>query len=151
MKERFEMFTVLIAKISRNIRKIKNQEMVDYDRELRGPHISCLYYLYSSSPLTATDLCERCEEDKATISRSLDYLETGGYITCESKSSKRYKTPLTLTEKGEEAGKRIADKINCVLDRISTELTEEERRAFYRSLSIISAGLEKIANQLEEE
>ena len=27
MKERFEKFTVLINKISRNIRKIKNQEM----------------------------------------------------------------------------------------------------------------------------
>ena len=76
--ERFETFTVLIAKISRNIRKIKNNEMAEYD--LRSPHISCLYYLYSSEGLTATELCERCEEDKATISRSLDYLEKNGSV-----------------------------------------------------------------------
>ena len=44
MKERFETFTVLINRISRNIRKIKNQEMAEYN--LRSPHISCLYYLY---------------------------------------------------------------------------------------------------------
>lgn len=148
MKKRFETFTVLIAKISRNIRKIKNQEMADYD--LRSPHISCLYYLYSAEGLTATDLCERCEEDKATISRSLDYLEKNGYLTCRSKFAKRYKSPLVLTQKGKEAGGRIANKIALVLDEISTGLTEEERLAFYRSLTIISEGLENIANRFWE-
>ena len=146
MEKRFETFTVLIAKISRNIRKIKNQEMADYD--LRSPHISCLYYLYSSEGLTATELCERCEEDKATISRSLGYLERNGYLACEAKSSKRYKSPLLLTEKGKEAGKKIAGKIDRVLDEISTGLTEEERISFYRSLSVISDGLEAIGNRI---
>ena len=148
VEKRFETFTVLIAKINRNIRKIKNQEMADYD--LRSHHISCLYYLYSSEGLTASDLCERCEEDKATISRSLGYLESNGYLICESKSSKRYKSPLLLTEKGKEAGKKIADKIDRVLDEISMGLTEEERISFYRSLSVISDGLETISNRLDE-
>ena len=148
MKDRFETFTILIAKISRNIRKIKNQEMAEYN--LRSSHISCLYYLYSSEGLTATDLCERCEEDKATISRSLEYLENNGYLIREPEFAKRYKGPLVLTEKGKEAGKKIADKIKSVLDEISTGLTEEERIAFYRSLNIISDGLETICNRLNE-
>lgn len=148
MKERFETFTVLIAKISRNIRKIKNQEMAEYD--LRSPHISCLYYLYSAESLTATELCERCEEDKATISRSLDYLEKNGYIICEARSAKRYKSPLLLTEKGREVGKKIADKIDLVLDEISVGLTEEERIAFYSSLTIISDSLDAIGKRLDE-
>lgn len=147
MQERFETFTILINRISRNIRKIKNQEMAEY--KLRSAHVSCLYYLYSADGLTATDLCERCEEDKATISRALDYLETNGYLTCESKNAKRYKSPLVLTEKGQEVGKKIADKINAVLDEISVGLTEEERLAFYRSLSIISESLEKISKNGE--
>ena len=142
MKERFEMFTVLIAKISRNIRKIKNQEMAEYG--LRSPHISCLYYLYSAKSLTATALCEKCVEDKATISRSLDYLETNGYLTCESKSAKRYNSPLILTEKGKEVGKKIFNKVNNVLEEVGVGLTEEERLAFYRSLTIISNQLEKV-------
>lgn len=146
MKERFETFTVLINRISRNIRKIKNQEMAEYN--LRSSHISCLYYLYSAEGLTATDLCERCEEDKATISRALDYLETNGYLTCESKSAKRYKSPLALTDKGFAVAKKIADKIDGVLDEIGVGLTEEERIAFYRSLSIISKSLESVANKL---
>lgn len=149
MKERFETFTVLIAKISRNIRKIKNQEMASYG--LRSPHISCLYYLYSAEPMTATELCEKCEEDKATISRSLDYLEKEGYLTCEAKYAKRYKSPLSLTEKGKEVGKKIAEKIASVLKEISTGLTEEERVAFYRSLNIISDGLDAIGKRLEQQ
>lgn len=145
MDHRFETFTVLIAKISRNIRKIENQEMAD--EALRSPHISCLYYLFSSDGLTATELCELCEEDKATISRSLGYLESNGYLTCESKSAKRYKSPLLLTEKGKAAGKRIADKIALVLSQISTALTEEERVAFYRSLSMISDRLDDLSSR----
>ena len=145
MQERFETFTVLINRISRNIRKIKNQEMAEY--KLRSSHISCLYYLYYFENLTATDLCERCEEDKATISRALDYLETNGYLTCQTKSAKRYKSPFVLTDKGNMVGRSIANKINSVLDLVSEKLTEEERVAFYRSFSIISDSLESVADK----
>lgn len=145
MTERFETFTVLINRISRNIRKIKNQEMAEYG--LRSAHVSCLYYLYVSRGLTATELCERCEEDKATISRALDYLESNGYLSDPNQSGKRYKSALLLTEKGVAVGKKIADKIDGVLDAISDSLTEEERLAFYRSLGAISDRLETVARK----
>ncbi|MBQ5668245.1 MAG: MarR family transcriptional regulator [Peptococcaceae bacterium] len=145
MEKRFETFTVLINRISRNIRKIKNQEMADYN--LRSAHVSCLYYIYRAETITATELCEKCEEDKATISRALDYLEKNEFITCLSPNTKRYKSPLVLTEKGSIVGKKIADKIDGVLDQISVGLTEEERQSFYRYLSIISNSLEVIANK----
>ena len=148
MQERFETFTVLINRISRNIRKIKNQEMAEYN--LRSAHVSCLYYLYTEGDITATDLCERCEEDKATISRALDFLEKNGYLFCESKSAKRYKSPYVLTEQGMMVGKKIADKIDGVLDAISGDLTEEERLAFYRSLSIVSESLEAVSKKGEK-
>ena len=148
MEKRFETFTVLINRISRNIRKIKNQEMAEYG--LRSAHISCLYYLYITEGLTATDLCERCEEDKATISRALDYLETNGYLICESKSAKRYKSPLILTEKGEEVTQKIADKIDAVLEGVGTGITDEERLSFYKSLAIISESLDAVANNGRE-
>lgn len=147
MQERFETFTVLINRISRNIRRIKNQEMQEYG--LRSVHVSCLYYLYTAKELTATDLCERCEEDKATISRALDFLESNGYIFCQSKSAKRYKSPLILTEKGISAGKKIADKIDGVLDAVSVGLSDDERVEFYRCLSIISESIEQFADNTQ--
>ncbi len=148
MQERFEMFTVLINRISRDIRRIKNQEMAAY--HLRSAHVSCLYYIYSMGGVTSAELCEHCEEDKATISRALDYLEANGFILRPSKGAKRYKSPLKLTEKGREAGKRIADRIRGILDTVSYTLTEDERAAFYRSLSAISRSLDTIAQSREE-
>ena len=148
MQGRFETFTVLINRISRNIRKIKIQEMADYN--LRSAHVSCLYYLYSSSALTPTELSERCEEDKATISRALDYLEKNGFLACESGNTRRYKSPLILTEKGHEAGKKIAEKIDSILEAISGSLSDEERIAFYRSLAIISDSLDTILKRGEK-
>ena len=66
-------------------------------------------------------------------------------ITREVESAKRYKSPLLLTDKGYEIGRKIADKIDGVLDTVSVGLTEEERIAFYRSLSIVSESLEAVA------
>lgn len=144
MEYRFETFTVLVNRISRNIRRIKNLEMAEYG--LRSAHVSCLYYLYSARGLTATDLCERCEEDKATISRALDYLHDNGYLD-RQEDSRRYKSPLELTQKGMAVGKVIAEKINRVLDCVSSGLTEEERLAFYRSLTVISESLDAVAKR----
>ena len=119
--------------------------MAEY--ELRSTHVSCLYYLYTNEGATATDLCERCEEDKATISRALEYLQTNGYLLCKEEGTKRYKCPLMLSEKGNEAGRKISDKIVAVLEQISGGLTEQERRAFYRSLLIISDSLDAAAEK----
>ena len=120
MQQRFETFTVLIAKISRSIRRIKAEEMSEF--HLKGPHVSCLYYLTQLGPLTAGQLCDRCEEDKAAVSRSLEYLEQNGYVT---RPDKRYRSPLTLTEKGQETGRAIAGKI----DRLVEELKRQGGKA----------------------
>lgn len=145
MNQRYETFTVLINRISRNIRKIKNQEMAEYN--LRSPHISCLYYLYLSDGLTSADLCDQMEEDKATVSRSLEHLEKCGYLTCRSQRHKRYKSPLVLTQTGREIGRKIAEKIGRVLDEMGSALTEEERVSFYRSLQAISRSLALCASE----
>ena len=147
MQERFETFAVLINRISRDIRRIKNQEMASY--HLRSAHVSCLYYIYSLDGVTSAELCEHCEEDKATISRAVDYLETNGFLL-RGTSAKRYKSPLLLTEKGRDAGKRIAEKIGGILETVSHALTEKERIEFYRCLSTISRSLEAIVQNNEE-
>lgn len=143
MIDRFETFTVLISKISRNIRKIKTEEMAEYN--LRSVHVSCLYYLYKKANMTATELCDKCEEDKAAISRSLDYLEKNGYLIRKSETNKRYKSSLVLTDKGKEIGEIISLKIDHVLDEVSGNLTEAERESFYYCLSMISDNLSRLA------
>lgn len=143
MLDRFQTFTVLISKISYQIRKIKTEEMEKFN--LKGTHVSCLYYLFKMDRLTAAELCDICHEDKAAISRSLDYLEKEDYLKCESKTQKRYKSLIHLTKKGEEIAGAIADKVDSIVEKASAGLSTEERDVMYRALNLISGNLAKIS------
>ena len=142
MEDRFETFTVLIARISRSIRRLKAEEMERLG--LKGPHVSCLYYLSLYDELTAAELCERCDEDKAAISRSIDYLEKNGYLTCGSGGARRYRSPLRLTEKGRDACRTIGGRIDAIVAEASAGLGAEERAVMYRALGTIGSRLEQI-------
>lgn len=149
MIERFEMFTLFMAKCNRAIKKIKSEEMKDLN--LKSPHVSCLYYLFKSkNSITASQLCDLCEEDKAYISRSIDYLEKNGYIERITKTEKPYKTPLLLTKKGKEIASVIVKKIDEIVDMASEGLTEENRIIFYKSLALIIKNLQKICDNYGE-
>lgn len=137
--ERFTTFTLLIAKINRSIRKIKNEEMKEFG--LKSPHVSCLYHLYKKDGLTAKELADVCDEDKAAISRSIVELEKQGYILCQTKDKKRYKAPLLLTEAGKDIGGKIVEKIDSVLDFVGKAMPDNEREEFYDSLIAISDNL----------
>ena len=148
MEERFQTFTVLISGINRCIRKIKTEEMDEY--KLKSPHVSCLYYLFKIGNLTSKELCDVCQEDKAALSRSLEYLENNGYIENEISVKKRYRSPLVLTEKGKDVGKNIAKKIDTILNLASAGLTEEKREILYEGLTLINDNLENIIKKYEE-
>ena len=149
MKERFELFTLLIAKCSKAVRKIKTIETEDLN--LKTPHVSCLYYLLKSpKPIPASKLCELCEEDKAYISRSVDYLEKEGLLERISKTEKAYKSPLILTTKGKKIAELIAIKIDKIVEAASQGLSEENRQIFYQSLMLISDNLHKICETYGE-
>jgi DNA-binding MarR family transcriptional regulator len=144
MQERFQTFTILIARLNRCIRKIKTEEMAELN--LKSPHVSCLYYLYKADSLTSKELCDICEEDKANISRSIEFLEKNGYIVSRSKTEKRYKSPLVLTEKGRETGAHIVRKIDAVLESVGEGVPEDQREIMYRNLSVICDNLQKICD-----
>ncbi|MDE6408319.1 MAG: MarR family transcriptional regulator [Anaeroplasmataceae bacterium] len=146
MKNRYQDFTVLLNKITRSIHKIKTEEMNRFD--LKSAHVSCLFYLYTSEkPLTSKELCEVCDEDKALISRSLDDLEKKGLVFCEEIKEKRYRSPLHLTQEGNEIGKYVAEKIDNLLEGATQGLSLEQRNAMYEGLEIIRNNLEKMCKR----
>ena len=88
MKERFENFTVLISGINRSIKKIKTEEMQEFN--LKSQHVSCIYYIHKNGALTPKELCDICQEDKAMVSRSLEVLGEKCFLTGE-KTNKKYR------------------------------------------------------------
>ncbi len=141
MQEHFKLFTTLIASINREIKHVKTQIIADHN--LKCPHVSTLYYLYVENGLTLKELCEKCNEDKGAISRSVKSLELEGLVEMSS-LQKKYKQKLMLTEKGKEIGKDVAKKIDIAVKRAIENLSDEDKNCVYRSLSIISQNLSKL-------
>ena len=148
MNDRFRTFTVLITKLYRAIRKLKNEEMEEYG--LNNPHVSCLYYLYQAEKLTLTELVDICLEDKAVMSKAITYLEKNGLIFCESNQKKRYNSYFKLTENGLTVAKSITSKIENILDYASADINSEDRSTMYKSLSSISDKLDELCSKYEE-
>lgn len=144
MNNIFETFTALIAKIHKNIKKLKKMEVKEYN--LKGIHVSIVYYLYLFNSLTAKELTIKCEEDKGSISKALNFLEKNDYVTCDAKFIKRYNSPFLLTKLGKEVGNKISNKIQSILDKVKVKLSEEERIKFYNYLQEICLSLDGINN-----
>lgn len=146
MVERFESFMLLMARINKYVRKIRSVEMEKMN--LKSGHALCIYYLYKNKRLTMTALSRKCGEDKASLSRAIDFLKTEGYI--ESGDSSGYKNPLRLTEKGILAGKELSEKIDDILSVTSIDVDKEDRDVMYITLEKIADNLSKIYNSYEE-
>ncbi len=140
---------MLLNKIKRSINRIKTEEMAEYD--LKSPHVSCLYYIYKRKALTVTELCEISTEDKAAVSRSIDYLIKNGFVMRKESEKKRYRAPLALTERGERIAASLVEKIDSILERAGEGVSEEQREILYTSLSVIEKNLTAICGAYEDD
>lgn len=147
--ERYRYFTALITKINRSIKRIKSEEMNEFN--LKGPHVSCLYYLYTTGGTTATEICEMSEDDKATISRSIDHLEEIGLINKRTTENKKYNVFLTLTDKGKELAQKIAVKIERILNIAGEKIKNKKRQTMYECLMTINENLESVVKSYDGE
>ena len=71
-------------------------------------------------------------------------------MACNSKSEKRYKSPLYLTDKGVKIGEIIDLKVKDILNVVSNELSTDELITFYKGLNLISGNLEKFCQQYDK-
>ena len=112
---------------------------------LKSFHVSCLYYINKfDDGLTATELCNLCEEDKGAISRSIDYLEKDGYVkySCDD-NKKKYRAKIFLTDKGKKIADRLDVITNKAVDIGSEGLNDIDREYLYKCLEMISNNLNK--------
>ncbi len=139
MIQRFEEFTSNIAQAYKYIIKIKSHEMTEYN--LKASNVTCLFHLGKNpGGLTATELCEKCMEDKAAVSKSLAVLKENGYVIQED-SEKKYKTKYYISESGKKVYDEISVVIGKTVEKVGEGLTDDERNVFYKALGVIVENL----------
>lgn len=143
MVSRFEQFSSSVSSIFRYIQKIERVEMARYG--LKGPHAQCLLAMgrYPEG-ITAAQLCEVCEKDKAAVSRTVAELEAAGMVLRSCPEGKRYRAPLCLTDKGRSIAQRVNELASRAVDQASDGLSEENRAILYSALDLIAGNLHHI-------
>ncbi len=143
MLTRFEHFSFVISSIYRYIRKIERDEMVKHG--YRGAFAQYLAALDKfEGGLTAAQLCDICDKDKAAVSRIVAEMEEKGLAERENKN--KYRAKIRLTEKGRSLAKFVAERAAVAVDAVSGEMmTAEERELFSSTLETICKNLQKIS------
>lgn len=150
MISKYELFSGVVSSLYHDIQRIERTEMAKYG--LKGPHAQCLAIM-SRHPegITASQLCEACEKDKAAISRTVAELEQAGLLTRNERNGVRYRVPLVLTESGRAAAETVKTVARKAVEQAGAGLNDQQREVFYYVLGHIAQNLHAIGrNGLNE-
>lgn len=143
MLRRFEEFCAIISSIQHHIQKIERDEMEKYG--LKGPYAQYLVTM-SRCPdgITAAQLCELVDRDKAAVSRALAELERRALVTREMANDTAYRALIKLTEEGKSAARYVCDKVKAAVEIAGKGLNDQDRLVFYANLRRIADNLRSI-------
>lgn len=112
---------------------------------LKGPHAQCMIAM-SRYPdgVTAAQLCEICDKDKAAISRTISELEQAGMLLRHDPEGKRYRSLLRLSDRGREIARSVGELVFLAVSKASEGYDSEHQQTFMRVLSLIAGNLHSI-------
>lgn len=150
MLERYEEFTTKINLAYKYIMKIKTHEMNNLD--LKAANLNVIFYLGKNPDgRTASELCWLCKEDKAWISKNLNYLKKKKLIEKHNEDKdKKYRAKYYLTQEGMDVYNEIVNIISFISNTCAAGCTSEELDIFYNVFSKIIGNLSEFYNRIEE-
>lgn len=145
---RFEEFVTLTNMVYKGLQKVKSYEVKGLG--LKGSHVMCMFYLgQHEEGLTSGELCEKCREDKAAVSRNLKYLVEKGFVKLAEEDDKKYKLKNVLTEEGKEAYAQILQLVYKAEERFGTGMNAKERAAFYKGLRNVAGKFDEFCREID--
>lgn len=146
MLSRYEQFSSMISAIYRDIQKLEREEMIQYG--FKGAYAQYLAAIFRHPEgITAAQLCEICDKDKAAVSRVVTEMEAKGLVSRRSESASAYRARIRLTDLGREAAQFVSRRAQEAVDAAGNGLTDESRSAFYQALHLIASNLQKISRE----
>ena len=146
MLNRFGAFVTGITACYKYIQRIKSLEMTELG--LRGTHAMCLFFLHSHPEgLTAAQLSQLCAEDKAAVSRIIGEMESKGLLQKINDGTSQYRARISLTPAGEKAAAFVRERASAAVELAGSGLSDEDRKAFYKTLELISENLQEICKK----
>lgn len=146
MLDRFEQFSGYISSIYRSIQKLQREEMVKYG--CKGAYAQYLMIMHRhENGITASELSEICDRDKAAVSRIIADMEQKGLVERKAHNNNLYRAALTLTEEGKKAASFVAERATIAVEQAGRGMDETQRAVFYAALNLISSNLQTICKK----
>lgn len=146
MIDRFERFTNLISSAYRQIQRLERDEMEKLG--YKGAYAQYLVAMYKfKNGITASELCDMCDKDKAAVSRIINEMEQHGLLTKSSNKEHSYRAKITLTERGVEVAKKVYDLAVSAVAAVNEEISHEDRNKMYNSLELLVLRLEELVER----
>ena len=137
--DRFEMFSTPIVRLIKDVQTLKAEKMARYG--LKGTNAVCLCCVYESGDgLTATELSNLGEIDKAQVSRCMTELTAKGYVYRDDRDGKRYKQKYRLTAEGARVAADVFLCFKEIEDALHSGASKEALDTFYSTLQLICAN-----------
>lgn len=96
--------------------------------------LRALVFINNNGEITMTDLCEKLNIEKGSLTTMVDDLTKKGYLTRTRDSRDRRKYILNLTTSGEDIAKDFLEALGTRLESRFLELNEEDRNKFMYSI-----------------
>ena len=146
MLGRYQQFSYIISVINRQIQKIERDEMVKYG--YKGAFAQYLVAMRRfPDGVTAAQLSEFCDKDKAAVSRVVTEMIEKGLIVRNCANDTLYRAKIVLTDEGKRIADYVAGRAATAVEAVGNELNDEERKMFYSTLDFISGRLHAISRE----
>jgi DNA-binding MarR family transcriptional regulator len=146
MMSRFERFSYAIFGISHHWHKISGDEMKKYG--LKGTYAVYLITMYRCKDgITAAQLCEMCNRDKADVSRAISAMEKQGLVKKEGVNQNLYRAQIKLTDEGLAAAEKVQKRASLAVEIAGKDLTDEKRSTFYEALELIASNMQILSEK----
>ena len=145
MQGRYEQFSYIVSVINRHIQKIERDEMIKHGH--KGAFAQYLMAMrHYPDGITAAQLSEICDKDKAAVSRVVAEMMDKGLVQRICSNDTVYRAKLTLTAEGCRIAEFVSQRGTAAVEAVGNELSDEQRRLFYGTLDFIAAKLKKLSH-----
>lgn len=102
--------------------------------DVNRTQLRALVFIKNNGEITMTDLCEKLNIEKGSLTTMVDDLNKKGYLTRTRDSRDRRKYILNLTSEGDNIAKDFLEKLGDKLENKFLELDKNDREKFMTSI-----------------
>lgn len=128
----------------RTFRKLLEKRFHKNNLGLSPEQFSLLFKINESKNTTQTEIAQSIGMDKSAVMRVIDALENKRFVARFGDEADRRRKILVLTAEGLEKVKQVEQYFESIIAEISTDIKEDEVKAFLRVLAKLRTNAEKM-------